>query len=91
MKIHDEDWLLAKDFLRATSFTTIYQGGRGIRHTVRDLATYDNAKEAAEQLEREHSTYGRRACIYAITSGFYGVCVTNEILHCVNELLKEAA
>ena len=89
LKIHQEDWDQAKDFLRAKSFIVIYQGGRGVRETIRDIPSYEEALVKKKELEDAIATRGRTACVYALTPNFYGILVTPQVLHCVEELRKK--
>ena len=47
LKIHSEDWDMARDFNRAAYFTAHLRCGREFAMTIRDLPTYEAAQEAA--------------------------------------------
>ena len=87
LKIHSEDWDMARDFNRAAYFTAHLRCGREFAMTIRDLPTYEAAQEAAAKLEADHATYGRKALIYAVIEpGGYSILATPEVVHCAGEL-----
>ena len=82
IKLHAEDWDLAKLALTASYFTAHLRCGRNT-WTARDLPTYEAAVEAGAALEAEHATYGRKAIIYAVTPKTITICMSPEVVHCV--------
>ncbi len=63
----DEDRLIAREIARATEFSAFYRNGPHEKYTVRGLPTYEAAVAEADRLVAEHSRFGRRALVYAIT------------------------
>ena len=87
LKIHAEDWDMARAFNRAAYFTAHLRCGREFAKTISDLPNYVAAQEAAAQLEADHATHGRKALIYAVIQpGGYSVLATPEVLHCAGQL-----
>ena len=72
---------MARDFNRAAYFTAHLRNGRELALTVRDLPTYEEAREAGDMLEQNYATHGRNAMIYAIIPPYnYSVFCTPEVL-----------
>ena len=81
VKLHPEDYDMARDFNRAAYFTAHLHNGRFEKHTVRDIASYEEALIAAENLRLLHATQGRKAMIYAVIQpGNYSILCTPEVV-----------
>jgi hypothetical protein len=81
-----EDLKEAAAFNGALHFTAHISCGRGVSHTRRDLATYDDAVKAARDLELEYSTQGRRAIVYGVCAGNFSVVCTPALVALAQQL-----
>ena len=61
-----EERMIAAEIAKSNRFTACLHLGPGNRHTADGMTSYEEAQEAAAQLN-EMSQYGRRAIIYAVT------------------------
>lgn len=67
MKSHPEDQILAAEIAKADEFSACLHLGPSNRYTRRGLKTYQEALDAAAELNKL-SRYGRRSIVYAINS-----------------------
>lgn len=65
----DEDAYLASQIAKAVAWTAHLRVGPHEKYTERfdGPDRYEDARAAAERLEREHSRFGRQALVFAIT------------------------
>ena len=61
-----EERMIAGEIAKSAEFTACLHLGPGNRMTAEGMTSYEEAQEAAGQLN-EHSRFGRKAVIYAIT------------------------
>lgn len=66
-KTHPEDLKLALEISTAREFSAFYRNGPHEKLVERGFETYEAARERADEMEREHSRFGRKAMVYAIT------------------------
>lgn len=66
-KPSDEEILFAREIARSTEFSAYYRNGPHEKYVVRGFPDFDSARARADALEAEHSRFGRKAIVYAIS------------------------
>lgn len=82
----EEEHHLVEQIASAISFTAHLRVGPHEKYTTRDIETASEAFAEADRLTSEHSHYGRRALVYAITPQDYTVPVTRELARLAGRL-----
>ena len=89
-KTHPEDYDLARIINNAVQFTAYLRVGPFEKYVERGFATYEDARTAADRLERDHATNCRKALVYAISKANVSVPVSDHLLAVAAELRAAA-
>lgn len=66
-KPSEEELVFAREIARATEFSAYYRNGPHEKYVERGLPDFETARARADALESEHSKFGRKAIVYAIS------------------------
>jgi hypothetical protein len=75
----EEDRFLASEIATATHFTAHFRAGPFEKYTEQH-PSYELARLAADRLQTEHSRFGRRALVYAVTPRGDSIPCTAELI-----------
>lgn len=85
-KHHPEDLAFARYIAEAKEFSAFLRTGPHEKFKLDGFGSYEEARAAADGLEREHSRFGRRAIVYAITRQGYSIDCSPKLVALAREI-----